>query len=126
MKHIFSNLWRGDITLWKTFWLYGVAVLTVLLQLLPIVAGLIGGLLKLPEGIFLIFVSLVAIFYMAYGVFVAVAVQRSAKKYQGPMIWAHLAKAIITFLAIIIIFYNLQSIYTETRSVVNQGPVRLP
>jgi len=126
MKQTFSDLWQGDIILWKTFWLFGVAILSVLLQLLPILAGLVGGLLNVPQGVFLIFVSLLATIFMAYGVFVAIAVKRSADKYQGPPIWAHLAKVIMTLLVIIIVFFNLQGIFTEIKSLVNQGPVRLP
>lgn len=80
----------------------------------------------MPEGMFLLLISPLAIINMAYGVFLAIAVQRSANKYHGPRIWARLAKVTMTALVTIIILLNVQGFFKEIKSVVNQGPVRLP
>jgi len=125
MKILFLTLWRGDISLWKTFWLFGIAALIVFPQL-AIPAGLVGGLLHLSEGVLIFFLSLLVLIYMAYGILLIIAVSKSANKYRGPRIWASLAKLTITALVIIISFVNVQSVFKEIMNVANQGPVRMP
>lgn len=126
MKRIFLSLWHGDTDLWKTFWLFGVIALIVIPQVIAIPAGVVGGLWHIPDGWFLLLSLPLVILNVAYAIFVAIAVRKSAKKHQGHRMWAYLAQATMTALVIIIIYFNAQAYFKEIKSVANQGPVRLP
>ena len=78
-------LWKGDVPLWQSFWVFGVA-----------------GSLSLYLGLFLLIPALslplvfayVAVIY-TYLVFVLVAIWRSATKYTGNKVWAYLSKFVV-------------------------------
>ncbi len=92
---MFRKLWSGDVSLPVTYWVFGV---------------LIGGVVL--KGVLLVLIELsfarIAMsefgnlglrgyywFTVAYSLFMAVAIWRSAQKYQGIRIWSHLARAAV-------------------------------
>lgn len=85
MLYLIKELWYGDISLAKTFWLFGV-----------LVGILFNFAFKFIEfgSAFFIFLLFVALNY-TYLVFIFVAIWRSANKYKGPKAWAILAKIIV-------------------------------
>jgi hypothetical protein len=86
---LIKSLWRGDVPLVKTYWLYGFfgwnllgAALAVLEQSFPSPLPLSGAFILL----------LVSFFALAYWVLTIVAIWRSASKYKGNSLWALLAR----------------------------------
>ena len=84
-------LWRGDIPLAKTGWIYGALGLG-----LPIAALLYVASLHLPKIYAPITIGLSSS-VLAYSAFIAVAVWRSAGKYRGRAAWRWLAKGSVLF-----------------------------
>ena len=83
------RLWRGEVALWKTFWLFGVG--GGLLLGLPIF-GAILALTDVPDDAtasrFLLALGLL----LGYLIWVFVGIWRAATTYQGNPTWAVLAK----------------------------------
>ena len=89
---LIKALWRGDISLAKTFWLFGFGVnllLTVVFLYLNSQPAILSNALGR-----IFFFSLVA-FYVIYGSFVLIAIWRSANKYQGLQRISILAKIMV-------------------------------
>jgi S1-C subfamily serine protease len=85
-------LWRGDVPLWKTYWLFNVLIGAVLTGLVfYFESSLVGLYLTLETGAELINWALFG-GIVGYGLFMLVAILRSANKYQGPKINAWLAR----------------------------------
>ncbi len=86
-------LWRGDMPLAKTFWIFGFAVNLLLnftssyifLQQEIILSTIIGRVLLL----------LLIVFCIIYNPFILIAIWRSAKKYQGPNVYGMLARIMV-------------------------------
>ena len=89
MMALIRDLWRGDLTLVKTYWLFGV----------------VGGIffhiaftyIEYQSAVFSTgfgpaFVFGLVIFFFTYSAFILVAIWRSANKYQGLQRYAILAK----------------------------------
>ena len=91
MNNVFVALWRGDVPLVQTYWLWG--ALVVFLFKLPLLwteDSLTNvETVSLTYSGFLVGYSLVVIFY---GFFISVAIWRSAGKYPGPRKWYYLAR----------------------------------
>lgn len=85
-----KELWRGDVPLFKTYWVFGFAV-SVLLNALMI---LVVSVMEKNPAIESVFLGLWGATTL-YGVFIAVAIWRSAGKYQGPKHWMFLARAMV-------------------------------
>ena len=109
-----KDIWRGDIPLRKTFWVYFV-----------LVNGFIGaiyhyrGFHHIDQGFYpthkairelafyylsnqnTVFWGIAAllfgIIFVIYQIFIVVSIWRSANNYQGPSVWATLAKAGVIF-----------------------------
>jgi hypothetical protein len=81
------RLWRGEVGLASTYWLYGVV-------LNGIVLGVIGGTVVGLTGVLVLVVVYVA-FSLAVSVFMAVAIWRSAGNYTGAKLWAVLARVAV-------------------------------
>ena len=78
----FGFLWRGNIPLAKTYWVYGFLTNLVLLALFALAMVLLPGpLLFLPPAA-----------YLAYHVIIMVAIWRSAGRYTGKRVWAEMAR----------------------------------
>jgi uncharacterized membrane protein len=84
-----TQLWRGEITLWKTFWLFGVG--GGLALGLPIFSAMLA-LTDVPDDTTAsIFLSALG-FLLVYLTWVFVGIWRAANKYQGDEAWVVLAK----------------------------------
>ena len=83
------RLWRGEMALWKTFWLFGVG--GGLLLGLP-VFGAILAITDVPDDATASIFLLALAFLLVYLVWVFVGIWRAATRYQGNPAWAMLAK----------------------------------
>ncbi len=88
-KGFFWKLANGDFGLAKTYWVYGVLV-GVVVNIITNVVTSIGGLVILILA------------YTAYQIPVIMGIWRAANKYQGPKIWAILAKIAVVLGAIML------------------------
>lgn len=88
-----SALWRGDIPLAKTGWVYGALGLGLLTCVLLYVVNL-----HLPRAYVPITIGLSSSI-LGYSAFIAVAIWRSASKYNGHAGWRWLAKGSILLVA---------------------------
>ena len=90
-----KQLWRGELSLSNTFWLFGVFGAFLLLPLLVFV-------LSKPLGLVFPYMDIYAmnepagaaifIAWIVYYIFALVAIWRSAGNYQGKKVWAILAR----------------------------------
>jgi membrane protein implicated in regulation of membrane protease activity len=80
------KLWRGEIGLGQTFWLWNL-VTVIIVWLLFIPLALLAAFMKalLP---FFVWIAL----FLIISVFNVVAVWRSARNYRGPSLWRGLAQ----------------------------------
>ena len=79
-----SNLIKGEIALWKTYWLFGVLGNVIATFLINVSA-------HFSEALF--FIILVSMIIYKIGVFIAI--WNSASKYVGAKVWAILAKIMV-------------------------------
>jgi len=87
------RLWRGEMALWKTFWVFGVG--GGLLLGLPIFAGMLA-LTDVPDDA-TARMSVAALgVLLVYLVWVFTGIWRAATMYPGKPVWAILAKIAIT------------------------------
>lgn len=86
--NLIRALWRGNIPLAKTYWLYGFLVL--LLLNLPLI--IIETYPPNPSTLATVLVGANTLIILIYCVFILVAVWRSASNYTGYKYWAGLAK----------------------------------
>jgi len=89
-KGFFKKLANGDFGLAKTYWLYGV-----------LFGFFVNIAMRLITSIGLLVI--VMLVYTAYEIPVIIGVWRAAKKYQGPKIWAELAKIAVVLGAIMLV-----------------------
>lgn len=87
---VLMSLWRGEIPLRQAFWEYAVAYGTTA-SILATAAAIAAVAMSLPDavavGLFLIPVP--------YILMAVVGVMRSANRYDGPPIWASLARVAV-------------------------------
>jgi hypothetical protein len=90
---MFGDLWNGRQPLALTFWLFGVAVMAALEGSFFYfgIAHPSGG-LGLREALTFMALNLVT---AAYWIFVSVSIWRSAGAYEGPQLWALLARGLV-------------------------------
>lgn len=88
-----ADLWRGQLSLAVTFWLFGVAVMAAL-EGLFVYLGLAHPSSGLGIRAALSFMALNLV-TAAYWVFVSIAIWRSAGAYEGPQLWALLARGLV-------------------------------
>ncbi len=89
-----AALWRGQVPLAKTGWLYGLAGLVLLIVPLTLIPSLGFG----PPARELILAFSVAT--LLYAAFIAVAIWRAAGNYQGRRAWRLLAKGSVLFVVL--------------------------
>lgn len=87
--NLVKELWRGEVTLFKAYWVYGFAVSVLLNGLMLMLLGLTQMTPNSP------FFMVLWIATTAYGVFIAVAIWRSAGNYKGPKVWMALARTMV-------------------------------
>ena len=90
-KGFFKRLADGDFGLARTYWLYGVLVSISVNLVSNFFITSIGGLLLLTLA------------YAAYDISVILGTWRAARKYQGPRLWANLAKSMTIVGAIMLV-----------------------
>ena len=83
---IVSALWRGQVPLARTAWLYGGLLLAALLSPLFVLAAAQSPWLNSP------LILPLCLFVLLYAAFIAVAIWRSADNYGGWVAWKALAK----------------------------------
>jgi hypothetical protein len=86
---MFIRLWRGEIELWKTFWLFGVS--GGLAIGLPIFSAMLA-LTDVPDDDTAVVFLAALGFLLVYLTWVIVGIWRAANKYQGEKAWVVLAK----------------------------------
>ena len=79
-----NRVWRGEIGLMVTFWLWGVVIANILLT------WVLGMLVDATENQFLSFLH--SIFAVVVNVIAVVAIWRSARNYKGSALWAFMAR----------------------------------
>jgi hypothetical protein len=89
MMNLIRNLWRGDIPLVKTYWLFGVIA--------GIFFNIVFAYIEYQSTVFSkgfgpMFVLGLVVFVFTYSVFISFAIWRSANKYQGIQRYVILAK----------------------------------
>jgi len=94
------SLWRGELPLRQAFWEYAVVYGTII-SIVATAAAIASVAMSLPDavavGLFLIPVPYILI--------AVVGVMRSANGYDGPQIWASLARvAVLVWGALMILF----------------------
>ena len=85
-------LWRGDVSLAKTYWLFGVVVGVCYAMVFAYIEYQSSG---LSEGLGPAFIIALMLSYFIYAIFINIAIWRSANKYRGPKHWAILAKVMV-------------------------------
>jgi hypothetical protein len=91
---VIGNLWEGNYTLFKTYWLFGtVGGLAVTLAFIMLVG--------LTASAPIVLLGLAAL--CAWQFFISVAIWRSATKYTGTAIWKVLAKIAVVFGAVLLV-----------------------
>jgi hypothetical protein len=81
-----AALWRGQIPLARTAWIYGGVLLIALVSPILVLTALKSPLIHSPLMIPL------CVFILLYAAFIAVAIWRSANNYGGWIAWRALAK----------------------------------
>ncbi len=89
-----TALWRGEVPLARTGWLYGLLGLLLLVAPLMLLAGLSPAAAARPLVLALSAATLL------YAAFIAVAIWRSAGNYSGALAWRLLAKGSVLFVAL--------------------------
>ncbi len=90
-------LWRGEVSLAKTGWVYGLLGILCLTIPLTLITGL-GYQQEVPMLMLLLSVAI-----LVYAFFMAVAIWRAASKYQGHPAFAWLAKGSILFIILYVV-----------------------
>lgn len=90
--HLVRALWRGDLSLVKTYWLFGVLVGVCYFMVFAYIEYQSSG---LSEGLGPAFIIGLMVSYFLYVMFINIAIWRSASKYRGPKYWAILAKVMV-------------------------------
>lgn len=117
--NLIKRLWKGEIPLWKTFWLYGVLLPVLVMILYPIP-------LKILVHFIFIYIAyifaLTILMGLVYPVIIFVAIWRSAGKYEGDKIWAWLSKISVIFMVAIFLLIVFLSVFSIRHIIVNRNP----
>ena len=85
-------LWRGEVALVKTYWLFG-AVGSLLLLEIPEIFFEVSGLNETTDPVALVTLATYGLILApAFTIIISVAIWRSANRYTGSIWWAGLAK----------------------------------
>ena len=87
-------LWRGEVALIKTYWIYGTLGMLLLFGI-PSIIFEESGFYETEDPTLLIVVLAHALFAVVYTIFISVAIWRSATNYMGSAWWAGLAKVAV-------------------------------
>ena len=96
MATTLDKLWRGELPLGVTFWVYGIGVTSAITIAQVILASVLGVSIRSPRHLA---IAVVALAGGIWRIFTWVAIWRSADNYGGPRHWRVLAKvAVVTAL----------------------------
>ncbi|HPG00817.1 MAG TPA: hypothetical protein PLE77_12175 [Kiritimatiellia bacterium] len=111
MKRI-AQLWRGEVKLWKTFWIFGIVV--------PVLFSIASALMQVffvrlwKPSIVVFALGGIAI-SVVYTVYILVAIWRSAGKHAGIKVWAWCARVYV-IACISVTAYVTYSAFSEDRN----------
>lgn len=91
---LIRDLWRGDVPLVKTYWLF-VVVVGIFFRIIFAYIEYQDALFNTAPGA--IFVLAFVVFVFVYSIFIAYAIWKSANKYNGLQRYAILAKIAVIF-----------------------------
>jgi hypothetical protein len=113
MKNIITNLYNGNYSLAKTYWIFGLIGSFIVRMIIIIPLAMYS-----PPTLALKIVTYILIFpCLGYLYVVVVGLIRSAKKYQGPKVWKYLAYVSMAYhIVILVLFQILISVYETTLS----------
>ncbi len=97
---LIRSLWRGDVPLVKTYWLYNV-VANIIFRLAFVYCQAYDNVFMYGPGA-LVVLGL-TLFWFVYTIFICVAIWRSANKYRGLTVYAVLAKGTVILNAVALI-----------------------
>jgi hypothetical protein len=106
-----TRLWRGEVALWKTFWLFGAGGGIILG--LPIFATMLA-LTDVPDDRTATVILAALGILLIYLVWVSVGIWRAAGRYPGDPAWAVLAKLAVGFEVAIIIILAAAVLFADT------------
>jgi len=107
-NNYFIRLWRGQISLPMTYWVWGVFLTFVVTLISGVLFGIMSQNQSLTSNIMIL--SLGAI-VLLYSFFILVSIWRSASNHDGSRIWANIAKIIV----VINSFLIMQEVYIESK-----------
>lgn len=102
-----KSLWKGDVSLWITFWVFGVAGNFAFSYLAE--RSQVAFIKGFPSAYLLLFYSLTA-FWAGLTIFIWVAIWRAAGKYKGWRIWCYGAR----FSVVASLVLNIWLLYLAT------------
>ena len=101
MKDLIINFWNGKITLWKSFWIFGELLYTLLIfLLLSIEIKYFNNVMIANQTPFFIFndFNLLSKFSLTiWTIFITVGIWRSAEEYKGGFIWIALTLIFLSY-----------------------------
>ena len=110
MNKIIVKFWKGDVTLWKSYWLIGELLNALFIVIiLNLAIYLFNNTLFTNNLLFLNFTKfslLSKIILILWTIFITVGIWRSAEKYRGNVIWI-----IATFLFLSYRMFTLRLIF---------------
>jgi hypothetical protein len=105
------RLWRGEIVLWKSFWLFGVGGAAVIG--LPIFAAMMA-LTDVPDDTTATIFVFALGFLLVYLIWAFVGIWRSANSYTGNRTWSIFAKVAVAAEALKIVLLVAAVIFSDT------------
>ena len=110
MENIINRFWRGEITLWRSYWLVGELLNALfILGIFNLEIYLFGNnqfTNFLPFLDFSNFTTLSKIFLIIWSVFITIGIWRSAENYTGSVMWI-----LATFLFLSYRIFSLRLIF---------------
>ena len=109
-KQIVSDFWRGEVKLWKSYWLVGELlngiVLLTIFNLEIYLFNTNSSVTQIPFLNFSNLTLLSKIIIFSWTIFISIGIWRSAENYKGSFIWI-----ILTFIIVAYRCYSLRLIF---------------
>ena len=86
------KLYRGELSLWVAYWVFGWGSMILISSAMPIVEEVIDRVTATGSPSLQIVLMLVCGIVFAFEVVVAIGIWRSAGKYRGSLLWSSLAR----------------------------------
>jgi hypothetical protein len=103
---LIKQLWRGDVSLVRTYWGFGVFASILFKILENVLENYFFKIVSTSYGTSLIY-AVAGLTYIYFS-FIFIAIWRSATKYNGPSVWSVLAKFVVFMSAIILIGRSIE------------------